>query len=70
MGRPPISKIAKGFRLHPTVRNEANNIDSRSQMQAKKIKKSTTEILTDFTAFSASGKSCIQGILGKICDQS
>ena len=40
MGHPPISKIAKGFRLHPSPRNEANNIDSLSQMQAKKIKKS------------------------------
>ena len=39
MGHPPISKIAKGFRLHPSLRNEANHIDSLSQMQAKKIKK-------------------------------
>ena len=45
MGHPPISKIAKGFRLHPSLRNEANNIDSLSQMQAKKIKKSCVAFL-------------------------
>ena len=59
MGHPPISKIAKGFRLHPSLRNEANNIDSLFHMQAKKIKKSTVEIQTDFTAFSASAKRTI-----------
>jgi hypothetical protein len=45
MGHPPISKIAKGFRLHPSLRNEANNIDSLSQMQAKNKKKSCVAFL-------------------------
>jgi hypothetical protein len=50
MGHPPISKIAKGFRLHPSVRNEANNIDSLSQMQAKKIKKNHVWLFWFFVA--------------------
>ena len=50
MGRPPISKIAKGFRLHPSLRNEANNIDSLSQMQAKKIKKNHVWLFWFFVA--------------------
>jgi hypothetical protein len=50
MGHPPISKIAKGFRLHPSLRNEANNIDSLSQMQAKKIKKNHVWLFWFFVA--------------------
>ena len=50
MGHPPISKIAKGFRLHPSPRNEANNIDSLSQMQAKKIKKNHVWLFWFFVA--------------------
>ena len=50
MGHPPISKIAKGFRPHPSLRNEANNIDSLSQMQAEKIKKNHVWLLGFFVA--------------------